>query len=234
MNKKDVDTILTRVGTYDRFEAFLHIACALEGKLYWYALRNAYDMSDDLFHYKERVLCAFSSSKPNREKLMSKSEQVMLASLPSTVRIWRGMTLEEKTLKIYGVSWTLDKAVAEYFANVYPRNHSTGKSKKIVVSLEVPRESIIAIFDEREEKEVIYLPLEYKSINLSKMSLTPLHSNDPYREDVGDPLKQQIIEEIAAVIATGKSLEADRRLRQINQSPDNYLRSAISSWRIHT
>jgi hypothetical protein len=67
--------------------------------------------------------------------------------------------MSEKELKSgnFGVSWTLSKKVARFFAEDYKRNYDTRKHKKIVHSMIVDKASIIAYFSSRKEKEVIYI-----------------------------------------------------------------------------
>ena len=56
-----------------------------------------------------------------------------------------------------GISWTMDKKIAEYFAYTYNRNIATAKMEKTVTERTVPKMDVIAYFQEREEQEVIYI-----------------------------------------------------------------------------
>ena len=85
--------------------------------------------------------------------MLSKKEREVLLSLPSEVVIYRGCYSTELKSKKYSISWTLDKKVAEFFAN-RPTKKSTGS----VIELTTPKERIIAYFKDRKEDEVIYIP----------------------------------------------------------------------------
>ena len=159
MDKKQIDNILFGIGcnSFNRFEMFLSIAPKLKGELYWYALKESYISSDNLFHFKGLVKASFSSKQPNREKLMNYDEIRYLTSLPEQVNIYRGMTEQELKTKNYGISWTLKKEVAEFFANSYPRNFSTNEMKKVVYEMTIKKNDIVAFFNDRDEFEIIYL-----------------------------------------------------------------------------
>ena len=88
---------------------------------------------------------------------MTTEELEFLKNLPDKVTIYRGMTVEESTKEHQGVSWTLDKKVAEFFAYQYTRNQSTSKKPKTVVEKVIDKSEIIAVFLGREEQEIIYM-----------------------------------------------------------------------------
>ena len=127
------------------------------GDLYWYTLSKTYNLCDNLFDFKSEIKEAFSSNEPNRNTLMSRKEVSYLQSLPTQVKIYRGMTLQEYEAGDYGVSWTLKKEVAEFFAFTYGRNFSTKHLTKTVHEILVKKAKIIAYFGERNEFEVIYI-----------------------------------------------------------------------------
>lgn len=157
--KKEIKSIIWGIGcdSFNRFETFLKIVPQLKGKLYWYALRKAYDCSDDMFHLRGLVKAAFKKSEPGRETLMSKKERDYLNSLPDQITIYRGMTEAERKTGNFGISWTLKKEVAEFFAFTYWRNRQTNKLKKTVHELIINKSEVIAFFNDRKEFEIIYI-----------------------------------------------------------------------------
>jgi hypothetical protein len=159
MNKKQIDSILFGIGcdSYNRFETFLRIVPQLKGKYYWYALRNAYDVSDNLYHIKGLVKAAFCKNEPERQSLMSKKERDYLKVLPEQITIYRGMTEVEYKSGHFGISWTLKKEVADFFVHTYLRNHATNHIKKTVHELVINKSDAIAFFNGRKEFEIIYL-----------------------------------------------------------------------------
>jgi hypothetical protein len=168
MRKKEVTTLLNwgnshtyyieeAVTGVTKFQVFLAIKPLLKGKLYWYALRNGYDCSDNLFHYRKDIKLAFTCKEPEREYLMNLKERRFLENLPERITIYRGMTENELKQKSFGCSWTLKKEVAEFFANTYQRNYATNYLEKVVYELTINKSEVIAFFNQREEFEIIYI-----------------------------------------------------------------------------
>ena len=108
-----------------KFQVFLAIRPLLSDKDYWFALREAYDMSDDLYQYREDVKFAFNADCNDKGYLMVDKELAYLRKLPEEIKIYRAMTVDELESGDFGVSWTLDKSVAAFFAEKYQRNYST-------------------------------------------------------------------------------------------------------------
>lgn len=152
-----IDTIIIRESSETRFHKFLDWAPSWYGKNYWYALAIAYTCSDNLYALKDEVKAAFSAKRKYRESLMEDKELKIWRNLPEHITIYRGMTLEEKESGDYGVSWTLSKKTAEFFAYKYQRNRSTNHLPRTVHKLIVKKNDVVAYFGERNEKEIIYL-----------------------------------------------------------------------------
>ena len=133
MNECEINKVLfgIEINSNNRFRAFLKLTPKLKGKGYWYALRNSYDSSDNLFECSGLVKAAFLKDEPGKEYLMSNEEREYLKQLPATITIYRGMTENELIEKKFGCSWTLKKDVADFFANSYLRNVSTNHLKKL-------------------------------------------------------------------------------------------------------
>jgi hypothetical protein len=168
MTKKEVTTVLNHGTSHlfqiegfplgvTKFQSFLAISQIIHGKLYWYALRYAYESSDNLYHYRHDVAFAFSKDEPEREYLMTKKEREYLQRLPEQITIYRGMTQKELKSKNFGVSWTLKKDVAEFFAYTYQRNFATNHLKKLVHEMTINKSEVIAFFNGRDEFEIIYI-----------------------------------------------------------------------------
>lgn len=173
MTKKEVTTLLKFGSSHlayiegftigiTKFQVFLALKPILKGRLYWYALRNGYDMCDNLYFYKEDVKLAFSCKEPEREHLMSLRERRYLENLPEQITIYRGMTEEELEMESFGCSWTLKKEIAEFFATSYQRNYATMDLTKVVHEKIINKSEVIAFFDEREEFEIIYIDQNHK------------------------------------------------------------------------
>ncbi len=164
--EETVNNVLLTVSSEDRFLLFLNeLADWLHGDLYWYALRRAYQMSDNLYEFSDDVLRCFTRGDEDRDRLMTNEELQYLNSLPDTITIYRGMTKYEQKKGEFGVSWSLKKGVAKHFADKYVRNFSTNHLDKTVHSITVNKKDVIAYFGEREEYEIIYIqPERIKSL----------------------------------------------------------------------
>ena len=167
MTKKEVDKILSFGQSHSipiegypigvtRFQAFLAIREVLKGKLYWYALREAYASSDNLYDYRFDVKLAFQSQENQKEFLMTKRERIFLQHLPDQITIYRGMTVNELIEKTVGFSWTLKKEIAEFFAYEYTRNFRTNNLEKTVHEMTINKSEVMGFFNGREEFEIVY------------------------------------------------------------------------------
>jgi hypothetical protein len=159
LTKKEIDSILGgyECDSYNRFQTFINLIPKLEGKNYWYALASSYKGSDNLFNFSGLVKHSFSKDEPNKEFLMTTSERKYLKNLPEQITIYRGMTENELKKKNFGLSWSLKKEVAEFFANTYARNHGTNHLTKTVHELSINKNEVIAFFSGRNEFEIIYI-----------------------------------------------------------------------------
>ena len=85
---------------------------------------------------------------------MEPEEQAQLDAMPDVVTIFRGYCQETGSAE--GISRTLDRKVAEFFAKDYTR---TGKREKPRIAEKVvPKSEILAICNARDEQEVILKP----------------------------------------------------------------------------
>jgi len=159
MNKSQAQSIIYGIGvnSFNRFQAFLEILPMLKGKAYWQTLRNAYQSSDNLYGFRGLVRAAFSRPEPHRESLMTKKERNRLHELPERFTIYRAMTREEFRSGKFGVSWTLNREIAEFFATQYQRNIATKHKENIIHKLEISKANAVALFEDRNEFEIIYL-----------------------------------------------------------------------------
>ena len=179
MNQKEIITsvkareeILDKIFSYlcgiginsvNRFEKFLQIKESLSDKEYWVALSFAYTSTDYLGRYYNEINEAFLSNRPYREYLMSEEETLFLNSLPEGITIYRGMFVKDHQVNHFGVSWTLSRKVAEFFATINGRTHNPNKDKRKVYKKIINKSEVIAYFKERNEYEIIYVE---KPVNL--------------------------------------------------------------------
>lgn len=120
-------------------------------------IRSVWIDSENIWqHYDEwRELL----SETDTQWLMFDNERERLRSLPDVVPIYRGALAE---VNEDGLSYTLDQDRARWFARRFGNAHEG--EEPIVIHAEVPRDKILALFETRNEDEVIVLPESLKII----------------------------------------------------------------------
>ena len=129
-----------------RLDAFVKIAKDLPDDKYWSLLASIWTDTENGWQNLDTWRALFASERPGRGHLMDADERFTLANLPETVEIYRGCT---NKLNEDGISWTLNRDKAEFFANRF----SNGG---IVLSKQINKSDIIAVFNGRGEAEVIH------------------------------------------------------------------------------
>lgn len=138
----------------DLIKLFIEYSDRFSDQEYWQNLGNAYLIQNYKKIPYKTYYKLFSSSRPFRQELMSEEEREILAKLPKKIKIFRGGTLTEKKTKKYGISWTLDKKIAEQFADI---KKIRDKKEMIILEKTISKDEVIAYFNSREEEEIIYL-----------------------------------------------------------------------------
>lgn len=128
-----------------RLQAFIQIAHHLSNTKYWSILSGIWTDTENQWQNLEQWKELLSANRSSRHYLMDESEVQLLNSLPELVTIYRGCV---KGLNENGLSWTLDKAKAEFFANRFSKGG-------IILEREIPKSEIIAVLTGRGESEVI-------------------------------------------------------------------------------
>ncbi|MBE6971758.1 MAG: hypothetical protein E7446_06525 [Ruminococcaceae bacterium] len=103
---------------------------------------------------KHRFVQMFKATSP--EYLMDAEELMQLQELDDTVTIYRGVTSHNHA-NIKALSWTLDRDKADWFA------HRFGE-EGTVYEAQIDKEHILALFNGRNEAEVIIDPRHLKDI----------------------------------------------------------------------
>ena len=85
--------------------------------------------------------------------MMAAEERAALGALPAKLTAYRGGTGPTAEVGM-GVSWSLDPAVARFYAEIWPgRRGCVGPP--VVLTLQIERDEIAALFTGREESEVL-------------------------------------------------------------------------------
>ena len=91
----------------------------------------------------------FGSDRASQHSLMNEEELQLFTSLPDTLTIYRGC---RKDVNEEGLSWTLDRSRAQWFADRH------GHDDRTLLTREINKSEVIAVFTRRGEEEVIVLP----------------------------------------------------------------------------
>jgi hypothetical protein len=129
-----------------RVEAFKKIQKQLGDVGYWRLLTQVWVDTENQYAYLNDWKKLLASDRRDRHYMMNEEDDQALRSLPEEVTIYRGC---QKGLNENGLSWTLDKSKAEFFANRF------GK-KGIILERKIPKSEIVALLTVRGETEVIW------------------------------------------------------------------------------
>ncbi len=142
------------VGTDQAIKTFMEYAENFTDKEYWKNLKDAYIIQNYKKISYKTLKELFASKRKYRSYLMNKEEIGFLKGLPNEITIYRGGSLTEEKSKKYGLSWTLNRTIAQNFASTKGiRNNK----KMMVIEKRIKKSEIIAYFRERQEEEIIYL-----------------------------------------------------------------------------
>ncbi len=119
--------------------------------------------SENVFQNKKDWIDAWSYKTPGREAVMTEDERTALSGMPELVEVWRGAGRKRYPK---GLSWTTNRAQAEWFAHRYSSN------EPVLVRGLVRRQDVLAFFIEREEDEIVALRVKVQEV----MNLGPLRS----------------------------------------------------------
>lgn len=129
-----------------RLTAFEEISNKLTDTKYWNLLSYIWTDTENSYADYKKWRSLFSSERSSKHYLMNEEENQLLRSLPAEVVIYRGC---QKNLNENGLSWSLDKSKAEFFAYRF-------NQKGIILEKKISKKDIIAVFTGRGEAEVIF------------------------------------------------------------------------------
>jgi len=152
-----IDEVLLNCSTNKRISYFIKYQHILTDKEYWTNLMYVYTLHDYEQLPFELYRTLFTSNRKGKNNLMSRKDYKVFKSLPDEMKIYRAMADEEYNGKSFGISWTLNKDIAEFFMN---RSLYGEKHKKIKEHL-IKRDEVIAYNNERKEKEIIFIKGQY-------------------------------------------------------------------------
>lgn len=131
-----------------RIQAFERFAKRLNDSDYWNTLREVWEMSENIWQNRALWIRMLRSERPNRDSFMTDEEQRFLKSKPAKFVVYRGRSCKHRGS---GVSWTLSREKAEWFAARY------GLPGRVLIR-RVRKSEVFAYLDGRQEQEIILLP----------------------------------------------------------------------------
>lgn len=123
----------------------------------WVDSENIWQHADDWYDLFE------AASADDRAAMMSTEERAALAAMPESITVWRGC---EREVNEDGLSWTLDRSRAEWFARRFKRDGDA----PLLIEGRLDRADVVAYFTARGEDEIIALPEEVAIISYSDMA----------------------------------------------------------------
>jgi len=147
--------------TFDSSEA-LGAVVAVEDELdpasYWRMVGDAWIATESVAANEETWRRLFSREHPGREELTRERDRPVLEALPGEVTVYRGFSHEGGER---GLAWTLHRDSAEKFARQFAAStdlgHPPGEPR--LATATVPREAILALFQDRRPGDVLILDL---------------------------------------------------------------------------
>lgn len=160
LRRRNFHGYLGTFASQDRYQPFLDLVPSLNDDEFWKLLGEVWTGLEEVKPDQQTWLRLFESKRPGREHLMSTVERTALAAMPDTIKIWRGCGHPDAVL---GISWTLDKKVAEFFAGhacgrrIYYLTGRTGKTP-IVAEATCRKADVLAYLTERKESDIVVNP----------------------------------------------------------------------------
>ena len=136
-------------------------------------IRSEYP-NDDSDINQPQLLSLFRDAESTA--LMNTDEYAVWAALPDPVTVYRGVT-SYNAKHIRRMSWTLDRKTAEWFAHRFRENGTVYQAR-------IPKDSVYAFFNGRNEAEIIVDP-EFLT------DITEAHSEDSAFEQQRLPHEQE-------------------------------------------
>jgi hypothetical protein len=130
-----------------RLQGFQEIMHLMTDTEYWRLFAQVWTDTENQWQNKSAMKRLLNSKRKNREAMMNEEEQSYMRTLPESVTIYRGC---RKDLNENGMSWTLNREKAEFFANRF--QHEDGK----ILEATVNKKEIYAVFLGRKEFEVVW------------------------------------------------------------------------------
>lgn len=140
-----------------RFNAFLRVTHQLSDGEYWTMLGAIWTDSENIWQNRAGWSVFLKGGQRNlklRPLMMERAERTAFSALRDTLTIYRGGSTKSRTSARTGMSWTLDRTKARWFATrLLPEGH-----RGLVYQRTVSKQDVVAYFLMRGEEEIVTLP----------------------------------------------------------------------------
>lgn len=148
-----------------RLQALLDVADRCDDVEWWLLARDVWIDSENVHEHYDEWRSIFTSDHDNRAALMLDDELDVLAAKGERFTIYRGCAEPD----FVGLSWTLDRERATWFAQRSARLHG-GDHGWLLVG-RVRRSNVVAYFTTRSEEEIVVLPEQVSISQRRKVTL---------------------------------------------------------------
>ena len=144
-----------------RLRSLLLLVGPAPSEIFWRTFLDCWSVCDDTWHGHEILLEVLRRHSRIAPALpyFSPAQRWFFDALPPRVSVFRGCSRE----RIQTLSWTTDRLVANRFANGH---RGISIPDPVVVSAQIDRSDIFAVFVDRKESELILDPAELRSISI--------------------------------------------------------------------
>ena len=151
---------LVRFSPSERYRELFEHEETLDDKAFWIELGMLLTSNDDLYDNRDWIEHFLQHSDNKKQFIMSDYERRAFKKLPAILTIYRGCN--ESSL--LGYSWTLSKKVAKFFATTDIVHRCESKAHGIILTATCKKSEVIALFTEREEREIFIRPANVRII----------------------------------------------------------------------
>lgn len=130
-----------------RLNAFVKHCETVSDEVFWDVFGSIWIDTEIFFQNRDEWLKLLNSKRQNRHLIMTADERDYYAKLPDAFTIYRGTSDS-----LQGMSWTVSKKTAEWFAN---------RSNGHVYELVVNKKDTFAYLNRRDESEIVVDPTKY-------------------------------------------------------------------------
>ena len=141
-----------------RLQALLTISHRLANREYWQLLLDVWIDSEAPNINHDLFVELFSSDRSGRDALMREDQRQALKKLPKVLTVYRGIRAVEPCSREDGLSFTLERDTAVFFARRY------GHSGRVLTAT-VHKRHVLAYVTDRNEAELVILPGKVKFID---------------------------------------------------------------------